>query len=64
MWFWARVIVGVLLLLLGLVWIGQGLNVIKGSFMTGNGLYAVAGMAVALGGLWLLWGPARTIVRH
>ncbi len=52
-------ILGVVLVLIGLVWIGQGLNLIKGSFMTAQPLYAVLGLVVAAIGLWL----ARTTLR-
>ncbi len=53
-------ILGVVLVLIGLVWIGQGLNLIKGSFMTAQPLYAVLGLVVAAIGLWL----ARTALRE
>jgi hypothetical protein len=42
------VLIGSLLCLIGAVWIGQGLGVIGGSFMTGEGIWAVIG-AVAFG---------------
>jgi len=60
MMLWVRLGAGILLVLIGLVWIGQGLNLIKGSGMSGHGQYAVAGVVVALGGLWLLWRPLQT----
>jgi hypothetical protein len=43
------VVLGVLVLLVGLVWIGQGLGYIKGSFMTGDmkWFWIGAGMVVA-----------------
>ena len=63
MGFWFRLVGGVLVLLLGLIWIGQGLNLIKGSGMSGHGQYAVVGIFVALCGLWLLWGPLRTTLQ-
>jgi hypothetical protein len=50
----ARRVFGVLLLLLGLVWIGQGLGYIKGSFMTGEMLWFWAGLACAVVGAGLL----------
>jgi hypothetical protein len=53
-------VVGVVFVLAGLVWIGQGLNMIKGSFMTGDPWYALLGLVVGLVGLWLLWSMART----
>jgi len=51
-------VLGVLLLLVGLVWVGQGLGYIKGSFMTGDmkwfwiGLGMIAaGVVLGVGGL-------------
>ena len=43
----AAKIVGVLLVLTGIVWILQGINVLPGSFMTGQMQWAVYG-AIAL----------------
>ena len=44
--------IGVLLVLVGAIWTGQGLGFIGGSFMTGELLWAVIGPVVAvLGGL-------------
>ena len=56
---WVRIIGGVLALLIGLLWIGQGLNLIGGSAMSGKAQYVVFGACVALVGAWLLWGPLR-----
>jgi hypothetical protein len=53
---WVRAIGGVLLTLVGLLWILQGMNVIGGSGMSGHGQYAVLGIIVALIGIWLLQG--------
>jgi hypothetical protein len=44
------VVLGVLLILIGLVWIGQGLGYVKGSFMTGAILWAWIGAGTALVG--------------
>jgi hypothetical protein len=44
----ARVL-AVLLLLIGLVWIGQGLGYIKGSFMTGQMLWFWIGVGCVVG---------------
>ncbi len=52
---WLRIVGGVLAVLVGLLWIGQGLDLIKGSGMSGRAQYAVIGGIVALVGLWLLW---------
>jgi len=46
---------GVLLALLGLVWIGQGVGLIKGSFMTGSGFWGSVGVVVLVAGGGLLW---------
>jgi hypothetical protein len=47
-------IFGALLLLLGLVWIGQGLGYIKGSFMTGAMQWFWIGLACTVAGAALL----------
>ena len=50
-------IVGVLLALVGIVWILQGVNVLPGSFMTGQLQWAVYGaISLALGGVALYFG--------
>jgi hypothetical protein len=46
----AATVVGVILVLVGLLWIGQGFGLVKGSFMTGNMVWAWIGIAVALAG--------------
>jgi len=47
------VIPGVILLLLGLLWMLQGAGVVGGSFMSGQRLWLVIGIVVALAGLVL-----------
>lgn len=48
-------IVGVLLVVMGAVWLLQGLNVLPGSFMTGQTRWAIFGaIAVVLGVVLLL----------
>ncbi len=51
---WTRGTVGVVLCLVGAVWIGQGTNAIHGSGMSGHGQYAVLGGAVIAIGVALL----------
>jgi hypothetical protein len=46
----ATTVFGVILVLVGLVWIGQGFGVVKGSFMTGNMMWAWIGIVVAIVG--------------
>ena len=47
-------IAGVLLILMGIVWILQGINVLPGSFMTGQRKWAVNGAIAAIVGIALL----------
>jgi hypothetical protein len=49
----ALVVVGVVLLLLGLLWTLQGAGVVGGSFMTGQRMWLVIGIIVAVVGLVL-----------
>lgn len=58
------IVAGVLILLTGLVWVGQGLGYVKGSFMTGDIKWFWIGCAMvvagaALGGGAALRRPAR-----
>lgn len=50
---------GVLLVLVGLIWTGQGLGWVSGSAMTGVTLWAIIGPIVALLGVLLLFGAVR-----
>lgn len=43
------------LLLVGIVWVLQGLNVLPGSFMTGHIIWAVYGAPMAAAGAGLVW---------
>jgi hypothetical protein len=52
---WVRGIVGAILVLLGAVWVGQGLGLVKGSFMTGQSIWALIGIVLVVVGAWLLW---------
>ncbi|MEA2573330.1 MAG: hypothetical protein QOH93_628 [Chloroflexia bacterium] len=57
--------IGILLILAGLVWLLQGLNVLPGSFMTGQPFWAFMGAAcLLLGGGLLYWGVRRVDGRH
>lgn len=47
-------VLGVVLVLLGALWILQGLDVIGGSGMSGHGIWAVIGIVVGVVGLILI----------
>ena len=57
---WARGIAGVVLCLIGAVWIAQGTDVLGGSGMSGQGLWAVIGAVVAAIGVAVLAWAWRT----
>jgi hypothetical protein len=54
-----RQVVGAILSAVGVVWVGQGVGLIGGSFMTGDALWAVIGAIALLFGITLLAGPRR-----
>ena len=56
---WIRVAIGVVLLVVGGVWIGQGVGWIEGSFMTGEAVWAVIGAVAVVVGLWLIRSATR-----
>jgi hypothetical protein len=57
---WVLIVVGVLAVLMGVVWTLQGLDVLGGSAMSGNSLWAIVGPIVAAVGLVLaVWGLRR-----
>ena len=53
-------IVGILLMLMGGIWFLQGINVLPGSFMSGQTQWAVRGGIAAVAGIGvLLWANRR-----
>jgi hypothetical protein len=56
----ARLVLGIACCLIGAVWIGQGLGAIKGSFMTGQAIWAVIGAIAIVFGVALLRGMRRS----
>ena len=52
---WFKAIVGVVFVLFGVLWTLQGLNVVQGSFMSGQTTWLVIGVILALVGAWVLW---------
>ncbi len=60
---WSRGIVGIVLCLVGVVWMGQGAGLIGGSFMSGQGLWLGIGSVCLVAGLSVLvwaWRIRRT----
>jgi hypothetical protein len=57
---WVLLIVGIVLVLLGLLWTLQGLDVLGGSAMSGVTLWAIVGPVVAVVGLVLVVVGARS----
>ena len=53
-------VLGVLMLLMGCVWFLQGVNVLPGSFMTGQTKWAVYGGLLAIAGIGLLVSTNRS----
>ncbi len=53
------IVVGAVALVVGGVWIGQGANLIPGSFMTGSRTWLTVGLIVAAAGVVLIWLGAR-----
>jgi hypothetical protein len=49
------------LLLIGLIWVLQGVGVLPGSFMTGQIIWAVYGAPMALAGAALVWWVNRRV---
>lgn len=56
---WIRVVIGVVFLLVGGVWIGQGVGWIHGSFMTGEAVWAIIGAVAVAVGVWLVSSATR-----
>ena len=52
---YARVVLGIVMVLLGLLFTGQGLGYIGGSAMTGSTFWALAGPVIALAGAFVAY---------
>ena len=48
------IVVGAIAVVTGAVWVGQGMNLIPGSFMTGDRTWLLIGLVVAVVGLGLI----------
>jgi hypothetical protein len=51
---WIGNIIGVILTLLGILWILQGVNILRTGFMAGQSQWAVIGLVVGIVGIGLL----------
>ncbi len=51
---WLLNIVGTILLLVGIVWLLQGVNILPGSFMSGHLIYSFLGIIVGIIGVAIL----------
>ena len=51
---WIRRAIAIVLILVGVVWFFQGIDVIQGSFMTGEPIWAVLGVVCVVAGVALL----------
>jgi hypothetical protein len=56
---WMRVVAAILLLLVGIVWILQGVDALGGSFMSGHAIWAVIGAVLVVIAAALLRGAMR-----
>jgi hypothetical protein len=61
---WARGVAGVVMCVVGDVWIAQGTDALHGSGMSGQGQWAVIGVVVALIGFALLAWAWRIRIRR
>ncbi len=62
---WVLRLLGAILILAGIVWILQGVNVLAGSFMSGHLQYTGLGIIAALVGIGvLIWANRRPGVTH
>ena len=52
---WAKFVVGIVFLAFGALWTLQGLDVVRGSFMSGQTMWLMIGIVLVLIGVWLLW---------
>ncbi len=58
-----RLAIAIVLLLVGLVWIGQGTGLVGGSGMSGQSIWALIGIVLVVAAAWLAW-TARTTARR
>lgn len=47
-------VLGAIALIVGIIWTLQGLNILGGSFMSGDPTYAIVGAIIGIAGLFLV----------
>ncbi|HSO93096.1 MAG TPA: hypothetical protein VLS53_01325 [Candidatus Dormibacteraeota bacterium] len=52
-------VLGIIALITGGIWILQGVGILPGSFMSGQGMWLVIGLVVAAAGLALIYNGIR-----
>ena len=57
---WLRLVLAGILLLVGVVWIGQGTGTVAGSAMSGQSMWAFVGVVLVIAGLAI---GARELIR-
>jgi NhaP-type Na+/H+ or K+/H+ antiporter len=58
------IMIGAFAVVVGLIWIGQGLNLIPGSFMTGDRTWLVIGLVLFVAGVVVLVRALRRPTRR
>ncbi len=61
---WILVVIGILMVLLGGLWILQGVNILPGSFMSGQSFWAIVGTGVLIVGALLCYLGLRRRPAH
>ena len=54
-----RLAIAIVLVIVGTLWIGQGMGILPGSVMSGDRFWAVAGMVMAAAGVYVAWDTLR-----
>ena len=54
-----KLAVAIVLGVVGTVWIGQGMGILPGSYMSGDRFWAVAGMVAVAVGAYIAWDTLR-----
>ena len=58
-----RYVVAAVFVLVGLIWVGQGMGLVPGSFMSGQQIWAFLGSIFVAAGAYLAWATRRSSSR-